>query len=135
MFAPEVIQPIFDLANPDHPMHQLNMQNNQAEMSGNGMNLANDSPALQDDSSDMLNVNTSKLDSITIQKLQQFQQILIRQTSGEANNSSDKVKFNKKLLDFEYESDDEVDKSADTHMNPMQNMLPSVSSLALKLAP
>lgn len=112
-------------------MHQLNMQNNQAEMAGNGMNPSTDSPGLQDEStSDMLNVNTSKLDSITIQKLQQFQQILIRQTSGDANNSTNKdgVKFNKKLLDFEYESDDEVDKSADPHMNPMQNILQSVSS-------
>lgn len=48
VFAPEVIQPLFDLANPDHPVHQnflqqqQQQQNQQNDMSAlsNGMNIS-----------------------------------------------------------------------------------------------
>jgi hypothetical protein len=49
VFAPEVIQPLFDLANPDHPVHQAFMQqqtSGQADMS-NGMKR--DSPSQKEE--------------------------------------------------------------------------------------
>lgn len=49
VFAPDVIQPLFDLANPDHPVHQ---QFHQQQASGGGGDLSNglkrDSPAQKD---------------------------------------------------------------------------------------
>lgn len=37
VFAPEVIQPLFDLANPDHPVHQaFNLQQQQQQQSQPG---------------------------------------------------------------------------------------------------
>jgi hypothetical protein len=49
VFAPEVIQPLFDLANPDHPVHQAFMQqqpSGQVDMS-NGMKR--DSPTQKEE--------------------------------------------------------------------------------------
>ena len=46
MFAPDVIQPLFDLANPDHPVHVAFKQSQQNELTSmsNGMNISRDSP-------------------------------------------------------------------------------------------
>ena len=53
VFAPEVIQPLFDLANPDHPVHQNFMQQQQQQQNqqqgdmstlSNGMNIVRESP-------------------------------------------------------------------------------------------
>lgn len=48
VFAPEVIQPLFDLANPDHPVHQAFMQQQQQQQSqqgdSNGLNVPRESP-------------------------------------------------------------------------------------------
>lgn len=53
VFAPDVIQPLFDLANPDHPVHVAFKQSQQNELTSmsNGMNNSRDSPPdhLQDD--------------------------------------------------------------------------------------
>lgn len=53
VFAPDVIQPLFDLANPDHPVHVAFKQSQQNELTSmsNGMNISRDSPGqnLQDD--------------------------------------------------------------------------------------
>jgi hypothetical protein len=49
------------------------------------------------------------LDTNTIRQLQQFQQLLMRQTNSD--NSQDQVKFNKKLLDYDYDDEDEEDKN------------------------
>lgn len=60
----------------------------------------------------------SQLDSSTIRQLQQLQQFLIRQTessgpsagpSTSAAHLPDSVKFNKKLLDYDYDEDDDDD--------------------------
>lgn len=50
VFAPDVIQPLFDLANPDHPVHVAFKQSQQNELT-NGMNTSRDSPPnhMQDD--------------------------------------------------------------------------------------
>lgn len=50
VFAPEVIQPLFDLANPEHPVHQafnLQQQQQQQQQQGdisNGLNVPRESP-------------------------------------------------------------------------------------------
>lgn len=46
VFAPEVIQPLFDLANPDHPVHQAFIQQQQQNQQGdsNGLNVPRESP-------------------------------------------------------------------------------------------
>lgn len=46
--------------------------------------------------------------------MQQFQQLLLRQTSGSDAHGSgkDQVKFNKKLLDFDYGSEEDDDKNS-----------------------
>ncbi|XP_052863207.1 SR-related and CTD-associated factor 4 [Anopheles cruzii] len=130
VFLPEVIQPLFDLANPDHPIHQqYHAQAALQEQAGaNGMNSAGGlmlgSPAgpsmgsgLDDHGGPLQLGETKQLDPNTIRQLQQFQQILMRQTSGDAaaaaaQASKDQVKFNKKLLDFDYGSEEEEDKSS-----------------------
>lgn len=49
VFAPEVIQPLFDLANPDHPVHQAfiqqqQQQQNQQTDTTNGLSVPRESP-------------------------------------------------------------------------------------------
>lgn len=47
VFAPEVIQPLFDLANPDHPVHQAFIQQQQQQNQqgdSNGLNVPRESP-------------------------------------------------------------------------------------------
>lgn len=75
----------------------------------------------------------SQLDSSTIRQLQQLQQLLIRQTGSEnvgASSSStaqDSVKFNKKVLDYDY-GDDEDDDNDNRTMTPrnQNNLLSEV---------
>lgn len=130
VFAPEVIQPLFDLANPEHPLHQQYNASQAAAAAGggavdasggsNGMNtsaLSHDSPGpmSHDDMGSASQPSEAKgLDPNTIRQLQQFQQLLLRQTSGgEAHGSGkDQVKFNKKLLDFDYGSEEDDDKNS-----------------------
>jgi hypothetical protein len=60
VFAPEVIQPLFDLANPDHPVHQnyLQQQQQQAQQqqqndltgASNGITIIRESPLQKEDS-------------------------------------------------------------------------------------
>lgn len=66
------------------------------------------------ETSDFLTTPQKGLDPNTIRQLQQFQQLLLRQTSGsDAHGSSkDQVKFNKKLLDFDYGSEEDDDKNS-----------------------
>lgn len=75
----------------------------------------------------------SQLDSSTIRQLQQLQQLLIRQTGSEnmgASSSSaaqDSVKFNKKVLDYDYgdEEEEDNDNRTQTPRNP-NNLLSEV---------
>lgn len=61
---------------------------------------------------------TTSLDSSTIRQLQQLQQFLMRQTTTEpiastSTNSAmvqDSIKFNKKLLDYDYDDEEDDDK-------------------------
>ncbi|XP_058452308.1 SR-related and CTD-associated factor 4 isoform X2 [Malaya genurostris] len=131
VFAPETIQPLFDLANPEHPLHlqynaamaasAANASASEPAGGSNGMNtsiISHDSPgpmSHDDHGSSAQNSETKPLDQNTIRQLQQFQQILMRQTSGgdSAHGAGkDQVKFNKKLLDFDYGSEEDEDKNS-----------------------
>lgn len=76
----------------------------------------------------------SQLDSSTIRQLQQLQQLLIRQTgsenlgAGSSSAAQDSVKFNKKILDYDY-GDDEDDDNDRTPRNP-NNLLSESNSIA-----
>uniref|UniRef100_A0A182W0N8 RRM domain-containing protein n=1 Tax=Anopheles minimus TaxID=112268 RepID=A0A182W0N8_9DIPT len=143
VFLPEVIQPLFDLANPDHPIHQqYNAQVLQEQVGANGMNpggLPHDSPiggsmggGMDDHGNQLQMGETKQLDPSTIRQLQQFQQILMRQTSGDQAGgavSKDQVKFNKKLLDFDYGSDDDDDKNSPSIPLPGNTGMPDLSQM------
>jgi len=108
VFPPETIQPIFDLANPDHPLHQ-----SQAVESGSMNNSMDHDAQLLGQGDDSMHAghssgqdNNKQLDQNTIRQLQQFQQMLIRQTTETATMGKE-VKFNKNLLDFDYGEDEE----------------------------
>ncbi|KAL9697247.1 hypothetical protein quinque_000688 [Culex quinquefasciatus] len=163
VFAPETIQPLFDLANPEHPIHlqynaSLAAGGGGADQSGTGSNgagglntsaMSHDSPGpmSHDDhhssgggggggvggsqSSDPSKV----LDQNTIRQLQQFQQILMRQTSGSASEAAkNQVKFDKKLLaaDFDYGSEDDEDKNSPSV--PSTTLLPDGGNIAAILS-
>ena len=49
MFAPEVIQPLFDLANPDHPVHQAFMQQQQNQQGDLGNGVPRESPGQKEE--------------------------------------------------------------------------------------
>jgi hypothetical protein len=57
VFAPEVIQPLFDLANPDHPVHQAFIQQQQQQQlnqpgdQSNGLNVPRESPQKEEQTS------------------------------------------------------------------------------------
>lgn len=159
VFAPETIQPLFDLANPEHPVH---LQYNAAMAAGGGgadtsggaangsggLNtsaLSHDSPGpmSHDDhhgsggggGNSQASDASKLLDQNTIRQLQQFQQILMRQTSGSAAEAGkNQVKFDKKLLqaDFDYGSDDEEDKNSPSV--PSTTLLPDGGNIAAILS-
>lgn len=125
VFAPEVIQPLFDLADPNNPLHkQLSEQMNESTNT-NGMNTSggtaqhthHESPAQEQlsmaMSSEMSNTG-NPFDSNTIRQLQQLQQLLIRQTSGDPPPKSE---FWDRILgqDSEDEDDDKTNKKESPH--------------------
>lgn len=116
VFPPETVQPLFDLANPDHPLHQS--QALEAANSSMDQNLQLGGPG---DESTSGQDNSKPLDQNTIRQLQQFQQMLMRQTSGESTS----VKFNKNLLDFDY-GEDEEDHGAHNSSPHVSNAIPDV---------
>uniref|UniRef100_A0A336K4H0 CSON015316 protein n=1 Tax=Culicoides sonorensis TaxID=179676 RepID=A0A336K4H0_CULSO len=118
VFPPETVQPIFDLANPDHPLHQI-----QALDTANISMESNHQHGVQSDEH-LSGQERKPLDQNTIRQLQQFQQMLIRQTSGETTS----VKFNKNLLDFDYgeEDEDHANHNASPHVS---NSMPDPKSL------
>lgn len=75
--------------------------------------------------------NANQFDPSTIRQLQQLQQFLIRQTNSEpiASTSSnsvavqDSVKFNKKLLDYDYGDDEEEDKGNSPRQSQQQSSI------------
>ncbi|XP_044262188.1 SR-related and CTD-associated factor 8 [Tribolium madens] len=131
VFAPEVIQPLFDLADPNNPIHKelgTPMQSN-----GN-----KGSPALQKtptkgsqqgvDAAHLGGANLNLTDPNILIQLQQLQRLLTR--SGDSSSKTDsQVHFDKKLLDFDYGDDDD-----EAHSSPKAGPAPpppndSVSNL------
>jgi RNA-binding protein 16 len=122
VFAPEVIQPLFDLANPEHPVHQNFMQQQQQQQQqqnqqqndaiSNGMNANKESQEDEGNSAEILN-------AANLQKFQ-YQQIMMQQSSIDQMNSNnaEAIKFNKQLLEYDYESENDEDKT-----NATQQML------------
>jgi RNA-binding protein 16 len=122
VFAPEVIQPLFDLANPDHPVHQnfnLQQQQNQANDVSNGTTVR-ESPIKEDQNSEMLNASN-------LQKFQ-YQQLMMQQQTDSGSTS---VAFNKQLLEFDYGSDNDEDKT-DQYQAASSNALPYQFSKVLE---
>lgn len=94
-------------------------------------NMGDDGHTMSSDMSGPITIPTAReLDSSTIRQLQQLQQILIRQTGSDATGGGgsgagastsgigqDSVKFNKKLLDYDYGEDEEDDKQSPRNPN------------------
>jgi len=79
-------------------MQQENSMNDEQNHSNLGVSVLN---------------NKNQFDQNTIRQLQQLQQLLIMQTGNEPSTSGgDSVKFNKKLLDFDYGEDEDEEKQA-----------------------
>ncbi|KAJ3640855.1 hypothetical protein Zmor_027391 [Zophobas morio] len=139
VFAPEVIQPLFDLADPNNPIHkELG-----TPLQSNGMNAGaaaiKGSPALQKtptkgsqqgvDGAHLGGANLNLSDPNVLVQLQQLQRLLTR--GGEAASKSDsQVHFDRKLLDFDYgEDDDEAHSSPKAGPAQAPGPNDSVSSL------
>lgn len=103
VFPMETIQPLFDLANPDHPIYS---QEKGIE-TNSSINLNMQSPHFSKGEELGVDSHDKRLDETTIRQLQQFQQILIRQTAGETYPNTNPVKFNKKLLEYDYGEDED----------------------------
>ncbi|XP_075227994.1 insulator su(Hw) mRNA adaptor isoform X2 [Lycorma delicatula] len=167
VFESDVIQPLFDLADPTHPIHkeQGNTSNGlttkntstsnstsltrtptsvkplpQVKSDGTPSwlgNLSTDTPnssLLQLSSSSAVTPNkqTPLMDTNMLQQLQQLQNILLNQTPVDStpvkkDSNSDQVKFDKKLLDFDYgdEEDEDGKTSPAQAQQPQQQNLPS----------
>lgn len=126
VFAPDVINPLFDLCNPNRTSADLNGSSASMDLSSPPMMMMDDMDTNHsgtsnnnNDTGTAVKLASNQLDSNTIRQLQQLQQILMRQTGGPAeggassnvmggggNHSSDAVKFNKKLLDYDYGDDE-----------------------------
>ncbi|GAB0089501.1 splicing factor, arginine/serine-rich 15 [Sergentomyia squamirostris] len=145
VFSPEVINPLFDFFNPNR-QHQLEQQAITQSISvSNGMTsstqLVSESPqvAASDEQTRITaetshgNVNSQmELDPNIIRQLHQFQKLLIQQTGNDLgagnSGSQDQVKFNKKLLDFDYGDDEEEEKTSSPNVTSSSSV-PEMNSL------
>uniref|UniRef100_A0A6B2EH07 Putative rna polymerase ii c-terminal domain-binding protein ra4 n=1 Tax=Phlebotomus kandelakii TaxID=1109342 RepID=A0A6B2EH07_9DIPT len=140
VFSPEVINPLFDFFNPNrtHPMESQSMSQSMSVTNGMTSNtqITSDSPqvAQTDEQSRMSgdmsnshgNVGQMELDPNIIRQLHHFQKLLIQQTGndmGAGNSGQDQVKFNKKLLDFDYGDDEEEEKTSSPNVTSSSSVL------------
>lgn len=145
VFQPEVIQPLFDLADPNHPIHKEQAINSNGALNATGNNLSNlgsitktppggkNPPKDQKmfntktidpawlaqtklETANMVNANkllgqsgANQVDASFLDQLQHLQQLLLKKQEA-SNDTPSSVKFDKKLLDFDYgeEEDDDV---------------------------
>lgn len=122
-----------DLSSP--PMDDMDMHHSDNSNDGGG-GMGGNNNNMDMGTASAVKMASNQLDSNTIRQLQQLQQLLMRQTGGpgessNANNNnpasgpssmgqslhSDAVKFNKKLLDFDYGDNDNNDHGGD-HNDP-----------------
>ncbi|KAF7268806.1 hypothetical protein GWI33_018153 [Rhynchophorus ferrugineus] len=131
VFQADVIQPLFDMADPNNPIHQQIQQDLPIQQSNGGSGVQSaikGSPALQrtptkaNQATDGV-ASSSNLTEPVLHQLQQLQRLLKK--SADAGRP-EQVHFNKKLLDFDYGDDeDEVNPSP----RPIQQGLDSVANL------
>lgn len=119
VFAPEVIQPLFDLADPNNPLHQQLSEQINESINTNGMNTSGPAPTHHESpaqeqlsmamSSEMSNTG-NPLDKNTIRQLQQLQQLLIRQTTVTGEPPKTSLPYWDRILgqDSEDEDDDKT---------------------------
>ncbi|XP_068911479.1 SR-related and CTD-associated factor 8 isoform X3 [Tenebrio molitor] len=141
VFAPDVIQPLFDLADPNNPIHkELG-----TPLQSNGMNtnpgVVKGSPALQKtptkgsqqgvDGAHLGGANLNMADPNVLVQLQQLQRLLTR-TGDSSSKSESQVHFDRKLLDFDYgDEDDEAHSSPKAGPGPGSGPNDSVSRYLL----
>lgn len=66
VFAPDVIQPLFDLADPDHPVHLAFKQSQQNELTSMSNGMSNSPGNLQDDHQNNDSVYKNKVNQFFI---------------------------------------------------------------------
>ncbi|XP_011263700.1 protein SCAF8 [Camponotus floridanus] len=181
VFPPEVIQPLFDLADPNHPIHKEQPVNSNGTLNtSSGNNISNVSAVTKTPPSTIKNTvkdsklfstgktidpvwlaqtkveaanivnankllnqsNSSQMDPSIFDQLQCLQQLLLKKQDVTSEPKSS-VKFDKKLLDFDYgeEEDDDVvisnSPNATASSNTQHNTIStnnSLESLGLLLA-
>ncbi|XP_054270255.1 SR-related and CTD-associated factor 4-like isoform X3 [Macrosteles quadrilineatus] len=141
VFDSEQIQPLFDLADPNHPIHKE--QQAQAPSNGIAPANANTTPKnvsvkkesgtagwvnqLNSDSHSTVQQKAptpgQALDVNLIQQLQQLQTMLLDQQADNKTKSaeSDQIKFDKKLLDFDYGEEEDEDGPPQHHQHQHQH--------------
>ncbi|XP_056641196.1 uncharacterized protein LOC130448053 isoform X1 [Diorhabda sublineata] len=140
VFLPEVIQPLFDLADPNNPIYK---EIDAMQQSANGFNnttsssIIKGSPALQrtptkgQQSNETLHGSTTNLnltDPNVLQQLQQLQRLISKNV--ENSTRTEQVHFDKKLLDFDYdEDDDDIHPSPRPQQPTAESILPVTSLL------
>ncbi|XP_066141951.1 SR-related and CTD-associated factor 4 isoform X1 [Euwallacea fornicatus] len=114
VFAPEDIQPLFDLADPNNPIYQQIQQQSTPVLQTNGsqpQQVVKGSPALQRTPTKANQSTTAEAATpnlnITDPVLQQLQQLQRLLTKGTDPTSRPEVHFDRKLLDFDYGDDEE----------------------------
>ncbi|XP_014233999.1 splicing factor, arginine/serine-rich 15 [Trichogramma pretiosum] len=134
VFPPEVIQPLFDLADPNHPIHKEQSNGNNLSTSTPLKSLpstAKNTPKDQKlfttakpiDPAWLAQTKMETANIVNANKLMHLQQLLLKKqeaASNEASQSSS-VKFDKKLLDFDYgeEEDDDISTSPKLSQNAL----------------
>ncbi|KAI5700018.1 hypothetical protein M8J75_012856 [Diaphorina citri] len=115
VFTPDIIHPLFDMADPNHPIHRELAEiqaRNGVENSKGGIKPSPGSASKH--SSDAHNSSSSGKpanQNDLLQQLQHLQSLL----QNHGNEKDSKVKFDKKLLDFDYgeeENDEEKNQTA-----------------------
>ncbi|XP_059608121.1 SR-related and CTD-associated factor 4 [Phlebotomus argentipes] len=143
VFSPEVINPLFDFFNPNrqHPLEGhaasqgIGVTNG---MTSSSTQIVSDSPQVAADEQSRMSADMSsahgnvvvsgqmELDPNIIRQLHHFQKLLIQQTGndlGAGNSGQDQVKFNKKLLDFDYGDDEEEEKTSSPNVTSSSSVL------------
>ncbi|KAK4871457.1 hypothetical protein RN001_016448 [Aquatica leii] len=132
VFQPDVIQPLFDLADPNHPIYKEQSvlgQSNGVQIQNTG--VIKGSPALKTSPTKSSsqpghptdahatgmsnNPNLIHADPNALAHLQQLHKLLQRQEADPSvkTSSGQSVRFDRKLLDFDYGDDEDED-----HVNP-----------------
>ena len=104
VFHSDAIQQLFDLANP----HSEIFKKLDHQMKTNGKIVLSNSTPVKDERREKRSESNGGIDSTAMKQLQTIQQFL---------KNPPPVQFNKKLLDFDYGSDDDSENGADSTLN------------------